>query len=35
MGVQQVADDENLERLSQDTPIDEISQKIKEHLPDS
>jgi uncharacterized membrane protein len=34
MGVQQVAGDETLEQLSQDTPIDEITQKIREHLPE-
>jgi hypothetical protein len=30
-----VASDENLEQLSQDTPIDEISQKLQEQLPES
>jgi uncharacterized membrane protein len=35
LGLKNVATDENIERLSQDTPIDEISQKLQEHLPDS
>jgi uncharacterized membrane protein len=35
LGLQEVATDENIEQLSQDTPIDEISQKLQEHLPDS
>jgi len=35
LGLQNVATDKNVEKLSQDTPIDEISQKLKEHLPDS
>jgi uncharacterized membrane protein len=35
LGLQKVASDENLEQLSQDTPIDEISQKLQEQLPES
>jgi uncharacterized membrane protein len=35
LGLQKVASDENLEQLSQDTPIDAISQKLQEHLPES
>jgi uncharacterized membrane protein len=35
LGLKNVASDENIERLSQDTPIDEISQKLQEHLPES
>jgi uncharacterized membrane protein len=35
LGLQEVAADENIEQLSKDTPIDEISQKLQEHLPDS
>lgn len=35
MGLQKVAADQNVERLSRDTPIDEISQKLQEHLPES
>jgi uncharacterized membrane protein len=35
LGLQKVASDENLEQLSQDTPIDEISQKLQEKLPES
>jgi uncharacterized membrane protein len=35
MGLQNVASDENIEQLSQETPIDELTQKLQEHLPDS
>jgi uncharacterized membrane protein len=35
LGLQKVASDENLEQLSQDTPIDEISQKLQEDIPES
>jgi uncharacterized membrane protein len=35
LGLQKVASDENLEQLSQDTPIDQISQKLQEELPES
>jgi uncharacterized membrane protein len=34
MGLQKVATDENIEQLSQDTPIDEITEKLQEHLPE-
>lgn len=32
LGLQKIANDETLERLSQETPIDEISQKLQDHL---
>lgn len=35
MGVEQVAAEETLKQLSQDTPIDEITQGIREHLPET
>jgi uncharacterized membrane protein len=35
IGMHQVADEETLEQLSQNTPIDEITQKIREHVPES
>ena len=34
VGLATVTADANLERLSQDTPIDELTQKLQEHLPD-
>ncbi len=34
MGLHTVAADANLEQLSQETPIDELSQKLQEHLPE-
>jgi uncharacterized membrane protein len=34
VGLTTVAADANLERLSQDTPIDELTQKLQEHLPE-
>jgi uncharacterized membrane protein len=35
MGLQTVAADEDLEQMSQETSIDEITQKLQEHLPES
>jgi uncharacterized membrane protein len=35
LGLEKVAVDENIQQLSQETPIDEISQKLQEHLPES
>jgi uncharacterized membrane protein len=35
LGLEKVATDENIEQLSRDTPIDELTQKLQEHLPDS
>jgi uncharacterized membrane protein len=35
MGVEQVVAEETLKQLSQDTPIDEITQGIREHLPET
>lgn len=34
LGLQHVTRDANLEQLGRDTPIDELSQKLKEQLPD-
>jgi uncharacterized membrane protein len=35
LGLQKVATDENIEQLSRDTPIDELTQKLHEQLPES
>jgi uncharacterized membrane protein len=35
LGLHKVAADEQLDQFSQDTPIDDISQKLQEHLTDS
>jgi hypothetical protein len=35
VGLHAVATDENVKQLSQDTPIDELTQKLQENLPDS
>jgi uncharacterized membrane protein len=35
LGLQKVAVDETIQQLSQETPIDEITQKLQEHLPES
>jgi uncharacterized membrane protein len=35
LGLEKVAADVNIEQLSRDTPIDELTQKLQEHLPES
>ena len=35
LGLEKVAADVNIEQLSPDTPIDELTQKLQEHLPES
>jgi len=35
LGLENVATHANIEQLSQDTPIDEITRKLQEHLPES